>query len=241
MARSAKALFRGSSFPAIAAFVATAVATTAHAATLTVGPIEQINLRTSTVTVLGQKFHVARTATIKSSTGAATTLGSLAPDTLVAIDGAETAQGQATVSSVTSLPQMNVPGATQLLVTGVVSSESSTGQIRVGNLLVDINATLTSDAPQFAVGGLVEIKGTQPNPGGLFLAQSIVPVSSLHASGLGGSGGAALSTAGLEGSGGAKVSVMGLEGSGARVSTAGLEGSGGAKVSTAGLEGGGLK
>ena len=220
MARSAKAPFRGSSLPAIAAFVATAVAVTAQAATLTVGPIEQINLKTSTVTVLGQKFHVTLTAAIKSSTGAAMTLGSLTPNTVVAIDGAETAQGKATVSSITTLPQMNVPGATQLLVTGVVSSETSTGQIRVGNLLVDINATLTSDTPQFAVGGLVEITGTQPNSGGLFLAQSIVPVSSL------GSGGAAVSTAGLEGSGGAKVSIMGLEGSGAKASTAGLEGSG---------------
>ena len=248
MVRTVKALFRGSSVPAVAVFVAAAFAGTAQAATLAIGPIEQVNLKNSTIVVLGQTYSVGSAAVLKSQTGSPVTLSSLAPNTLVRIDGSEAASGQSAVSSVTSLPQMDVPGATQLLVTGVVSSQMPTGQVKVGNLIVDVTATMTSDTQKYRVGGLVQITGTQPNPGGLFLAQNIVSVLRVNSAGI--EGGGAATTMGIEG-GGASIKAAGIEGGG-RASTAfGIEGGGaattmgieggGASIKAAGIEGGGRK
>jgi hypothetical protein len=211
MVRSVKALFRGSSAPAVAVFVAAALAGTAQAATLAIGPIEQVNLKNSTIVVLGQTYQVSATAVLRTLAGAPTTLSTLAPNTLVEINGTETASGQSAVSSVTSLPQMDVSGATQLLVTGIVSSETSTGQVKIGNLVVDVTATLTSDAQRFPIGGLVQIVGTQPNPGGLFLAQNVTAKAAL---GVAGSGLNSSTELGVAGSGGSAKAALGVAGSG---------------------------
>ncbi|MGC8520779.1 MAG: DUF5666 domain-containing protein, partial [Steroidobacteraceae bacterium] len=157
--------------------------------------MEQVNAKTSTVVVLGQTYHIAPSTAIKSQSGKPLSLDSLAANELVAIQGSETANGEATVSVVTRFSQLDVPGATQLFVTGVVSSETATGQIHVGKLTVDVTATLTSDTQKFAVGDLVEISGTQPNPNGLFLAQSIASLN-----GIDGSGKASTATLGIDGS-----------------------------------------
>ena len=244
MARSKLTFARGLSYSAISAFVAAAVVGTAQAATLAVGPVEQVNLRTSTLVVLGQAYHVDASALIKNQAGAAVSLGSLAPNTLVSISGTETATGQATVKSVTSLPQLDVPGATPLLVIGVVSSESPTGQIKVGNLTVDINATLTSDTLKFQVGSLVEIAGTQPNPGGLFLAQNIATVTGVDGGGhattaLGVDGGGASTALGVDGGGHSASIKFGVDGGGHATTALGVDGGG---ASTAlGVDGGGKK
>ncbi len=187
----------------VAAFVATALVGMAHAGTLAVGPVEQVNLKTSTIVVLGQVYRVDAATLIKTSAGKYITLGSLAPDTLVSVAGTETASGQTNVESITSLPNIDVPGATPLFVTGIASAESPTGQIKVGNLLVDVDATLTGGAPKFQAGNLVEITGTQPNPNGLFLASTVTVSSGIESAavsnGLQG-GGAAVSN-GLQGGG----------------------------------------
>jgi len=237
MPRSKQFLKRGLSVSAVAAFVGVAVAGTTYAATLAVGPIEQVNLKASTLVVLGQTYHIDAATAIKNRAGAAVALSALAPNTLVAIDGTETASGQTAVKSVVSRPEIDVPGATSLLVTGVVSAESPTGQIKIGRLTVDIVSTLTSDTPKFQVGNLVEVTGTQPNLAGLFLAQSITPIDGLSGSG------AAVINAGLSGSGAAdaRAPIGGLSGSGAadaRAPIGGLSGSG-AAVTNAGLSGSG--
>ncbi len=199
MARSAKTLFRGRTIAAVAAFVASTVAGATQAATLTVGPVEQINAKAGTLVVLGQTYYVGPAATIRNASGMPLSLISLRSGSLVAVDGSESAKGSVAVSGVISLPQLDVPGATRLLVTGVVSSETATGQIKVGNLMVDINATLTSDVQSFAIGDVVQIAGTQPNPGGVFLAKSIA-VSGVNASsnGIAGTG---FSSNGIAGTG----------------------------------------
>ena len=250
MVRSVKALFRGSSVPAVAVFVAAALAGTAQAATLAIGPIEQVNLKDSTIVVLGQTYQVGPTAIVKSQAGSPVALSSLATNTLVEINGSEAATGQSAVSSVISLPQMDVPGATQLLITGVVSSETPTGQVKVGNLVVDVTATLTSDTQRFTVGGLAQITGTQPSAGGLFLAQNIVSIKASQTLGVEG-GGKSTVALGVEG-GGASVKAMGVEGGGTSSALLGVEGGGkstvalgveggGASVKAMGVEGGGLK
>ena len=246
MARSVKALSLGSSLPAVAVFVAAALAGTAQAATLAIGPIEQINLKNSTIVVLGQAYQVGPAAALRSQANAPISLSSLATNTLVEINGRETGNGQSVVSSVMSLPQMDVPGATQLLVTGVVSSETSTGEVKIGNLVVDVTATLTSDSQKFTVGGLVQVTGTQPNPNGLFLAQNIISINASKTMGVEG-GGASASAMGVEG-GGASHTLLGVEGGGASVKAMGVEGGGasamgveggGASASAMGVEGGG--
>ena len=237
MVRSVKALFRGSSAPAVAVFVAAALAGTAQAATLAIGPIEQVNLKNSTIVVLGQTYQVSPAAVLKTQAGTPTTLNTLAPNTLVEVDGTETAGGQSAVSGVTTLPGMDVPGATQLVVTGVVASETSTGQIKIGNLVVDVTATLTSDAQKFAVGGLVQVAGTQPNPGGTFLAQSVTSIVNLQAPGVQGTNLSATTALGVEGTGHSSVSALGVEGTGLSATAAlGVEGTGKAQVAF-GVEG----
>ncbi len=233
MPRSEHAFLRGLSIAAVAAFVGTAVAGAAHAATLAVGPVEQVNVKASTLVVLGQIYRVDAGTLIKNQRGQTISIGNVTANTLVVINGTETSAGQATVDSVASLPQLDVPGATPLLVTGVVSEESPTGQIKIGNLTVDIVDTLTSDTPQFQVGNLVEVTGTQPNPGGLFLAQSVTALSGLSGSG------ADTAVNGLSGSG-ADTAVNGLSGSGADTAVNGLSGSG-ADTAVNGLSGSGKR
>ena len=198
MARSEQCPSRGAILCATALFATTGCfASSADANTLTVGPVEQVNLKSSTFVVLGQTYRLP--------------LGSIAPGTLVAVDGTESASGTASVKKVIPLSQLNVPGATQLLVTGVVSAVSDVGHVRIGKLDVDINATLTSDANKVAVGQVVKIVGTQPTSGGTFLAQSV-------AQGIAGSG---ASADGIAGSG---ATSMGIAGSGATAN--GIAGSG---------------
>ena len=251
MAWSKQASPRALAVSTVAAFVAAALVGKAQAGTLAVGPVEQVNIKASTLVVLGQTYHVDSSVVFRNQSGTPISLASLMPNTLVSIEGTETAAGQAAVKDVTSLSQLNVPGATQLLVTSVVSSETPSGSIKVGNLTVDINATLTSDTQNFSVGSLVEIVGTQPNLGGIFLAQSIVPITGVEAGGsssLGIQGGGA-SSFGIQGGGHSSVKTLGIQGGGSSslgiqgggASSFGIQGGGHSSVKTLGIQGGGSK
>ena len=242
MARSKQPVARGLSMSAVAVFVAAALVGKAQATTLTLGPVEQVNVKSATLVVLGQTYHIVPSTVIKSQGGVPMSLAALSPNMLVSIDGAETATGQATIQSITSLSQQYVPGATHLFVTGVVGSETPTGQITVGRLTVDINSTLTSDTPMFSVGSLVKIGGTQPNPDGLFLAQSVGRYSTNINTSFGVAGGGASSN-GVAGGGfsshgvaGGGVLSNGVAGGGA--TSFGVAG-GGRKALTFGVAGGG--
>src|SRR2546423_7709578 len=103
------------------------------AAPLAVGAIEQVDLSTSSIVVLGQRFYVGPAVVISSGTSSSRVpLGAVSPDTMAWIDGQASAAGASHVDAVILLPEMSVPGASQLLVTGVVSAVSSDGRIRVG-------------------------------------------------------------------------------------------------------------
>ncbi|MHB1869816.1 MAG: DUF5666 domain-containing protein, partial [Steroidobacteraceae bacterium] len=233
MARSKQPVARGLSMSAVAVFVAAALVGKAQATTLTLGPVEQVNVKSATLVVLGQTYHIVPSTVIRSQGGVPMSLASLSPNMLVSIDGAETATGQSTIQSVTSLSQLYVPGATHLFLTGIVASETPTGQIKVGKLTVDINSTLTSDTPTFSVGSLVKIGGTQPNLDGLFLAQSVGRFSTSIKTSLGVAGGGATSF-GVAG-GGRKALAFGVAGGG--VSSNGVAGGG---FSSHGVAGGGV-
>lgn len=207
MATYRQCLSRGISLSATVLLVGTAaLAGRVQAAALTIGPVEQVNLKSSTIVVLGQSYRLDSSAHITDgTTHAAVALNSITPDTLVAVDGTESAAGKITVQNVVRLSQLNVPGATQLLVTGLVSAGSNVGQIRVGGLRIDINATLTGESQQPAVGQLVQAVGTQPASGGLFLAQGIIGTGA-SADGIIGTG---VSADGIIGTGASAQGIIG--------------------------------
>ena len=207
MAIYRQCLSRGISLCATALLASTVtLAGAAQASPLTLGPVEQVNLKSSTIVVLGQSYHVGPSVHITDrTTHAAIALGSIAQGTLVAVDGTESASGKVKVQNVVRLSQLNVPGATQLLVTGLISAGSNVGQFRVGSLRIDVNATLTSDSKQPAVGQLVQIVGTQPTSRGLFLAQGTIRTVS-SANGIIGTG---TSTNGIIGTGTSSTGIIG--------------------------------
>ncbi|MGB6488107.1 MAG: DUF5666 domain-containing protein, partial [Steroidobacteraceae bacterium] len=170
---------------ASASAIAVALLSSAQAGELAFGPVQQVNLKASTITVLGQTFHVGSTAVISSQAKhlSSITLNSISVGTLVSVSGVEASNGNALVQTVTTSSGLNTPGATRLFVAGVVSSVSSVGQVRIGNLTVDINQTLTSDDAIPAVGSFVALAGTQPVSNGLFVASSLV-----RSQGIGGTG-----------------------------------------------------
>ena len=223
-------------------FCAAAVALTAipyssesFALPLAVGAIEQVDLKSSSIVVLGQQFHVSASTLITSQASypAAVSLAALPQNALVWVDGEEKASGSTRVDALVVLTEPNVPGASQLLLTGVVSSVSSDGQIRVGKLKVDINQTLSSGGAPVAVGDAVEVSGTQPTAQGVFLAQTLT-----RPEGVGGTGNVALGVGGTGkvatlGVGGTGNAALGVGGTGN--ATAGVGGTG--KVATLGVGG----
>ena len=240
MARSRKCLARGVLFSVTAILSsAAAFAGSGSDVPLAIGPLEHVNLKTSTIVVLGQTYNVSAGAL---AAGKSPGLAALTPGTLVVVRGKETASGRSTVKSLTVLPQLDVPGATQLLVTGIVSGLSNVGQIRLGKLSVDINSALAGNSPQVTSGELVQVVGTQPIAGGLFLAQSIangIQGSGPSSDGIQGSGpnsngiqGSGPSSNGIQGSG---VVSLGIQGSGPQSN--GIQGSG---PSSNGIQGSGV-
>lgn len=220
MAQSEKSASRGILLCATGLLASAAIYTgSANAGSLAIGPVEQVNLKSSTIVVLGQTYHVP---------GSAVALSTLTPGTLVAVNGTEATSGKSAVQSVVRLAGQDVPGATQLLVTGVVSAVSNVGQVRIGKLRVDINATLTSDSQQPTVGQLVQVVGTQPTSQGVFLAQGIAGTG-LSSNGIAGTG---PSSNGIAGTG---SSANGIAGTG--LSSNGIAGTG---TSANGIAGTGL-
>jgi hypothetical protein len=209
---------RGKYFCAAAiVLAATSFANSSVASPLAVGAVEQVDLKTSSVVVLGQQFHVGAATLVTSQVSypSAISLADVPKNALVWVDGEETASGSTSVDALIVLPESYVPGASQLLLTGIVSSVSNDGQIRVGKLKVDVTQTLTSDTSQLAVGDLVQVSGTQPLSQGVFLALSVA-----RPDGVGGTGKVALCVGGT-----GKISSLGVGGTG-KVEALGVGGTG---------------
>src|SRR5262245_13246456 len=92
----------------------------ASADPLAVGVIEKIDRANATITVLGQKYSVGSAKLIagKKSFPAMTGVQLLQPEAVVWVDGELTKSGKAKVATINVLPERNVPGATQVYVTG---------------------------------------------------------------------------------------------------------------------------
>ena len=229
---------RGKHFCAAAIALATISFTNESVASpLAVGAVEQVDLKNSSIVVLGQQFHVGASTLVTSPAAYphAVSLADVPQNAVVWVNGEEKTSGATSVDALIVFPESYVPGASQLLLTGVVSSVSSDGQIRVGKLKVDITQTLASNSSPVAVGDLVQISGTQPAAKGVFLAQSVARTEGVGGTGkavtlgVGGTGNVAL---GVGGTG--NVTVLGVGGTG-RASTLGVGGTG--KVETLGVGG----
>jgi hypothetical protein len=186
------------------------------------GPVEAVKEREGVVIVLGQKL-------------AQRAVGSVEVGQTLAVFGSVSADGAFSVSGVQRLG-LYVPGATNIVVTGVVQKVNiALGRAVVGGLSVD---TTTLDQPDaIAVGSLVQVGGTQPVSGGLMLAQGISGGGKV-ASGISGGGkvssgisGGGFTSSGI--SGGGKV-ASGISGGG-KVSS-GISGGG---FTSSGISGGG--
>ncbi len=209
---------------------------TSFASHLAIGAVEQVDLKTSSIVVLGQHYHIAA-STLLTSQGSDTThlaLADVPQDALVLVDGDESASGATRVDTVILLSASNVPGASELFVTGVVGAVGSDGHMRIGQLKIDFTPTLTSATSPLAVGDFVEVHGIQPAAHGVFLAESIARTSGVGGTGrvsAAGVGGTGYSTLGVGGTG--RVSAAGVGGTG--YSTLGVGGTG--RASTAGVGG----
>jgi hypothetical protein len=197
------------------------------ASPLAVGAVDRVDLKTSSVVVLGQQFPVGAgtLVTTEASYPRPVSLADVPQNALVWVEGEEKTSGAVSVAAVIVLPETYVAGASQLSLTGVVSGISSDGQIRIGTLKVDITQTLGSNSAPVAVGDLVKLTGTQPAAQGVLLAQSLV-----RADGVGGTG--KVETLGVGGTG--RVATLGVGGTG-KVETLGVGGTG--RVATLGVGG----
>jgi len=208
----------------------------AHADPLAVGAIEQIDARTSSVVVLGQRYQLGpKTAVVSESSNQPR--APLAVNSIVWIDGTLRANGTTVVDSVTVLSEQNVPGATQLLVSGVVTSVRSDGHVRIGQLNVDATATFASASTKYSIGDAVQLFGTQPSPHGVFVAESVarVPASTggTGTQGVGGTGISGVGGTGISGVGG--TGIQGVGGTGiSGVGGTGIQGVGGTGISGVG-------
>jgi hypothetical protein len=189
-----------------------------------IGPIEAVDAQAGTIVVLGQQV-LSETATGLQVGDLAEVFGALGPNGIVA--------------SKISPAGPYVPGATPVLITGVVSAvNSSLGRATVGNVEIDYSPSLSSGfSAEILVGSTVQLGGLQPAALGLVLSGDVVILDGIIGGGISSQGiigGGKISSQGIIGGG--RVSTQGIIGGG-RVSTQGIIGGG--KLSTAGIIGGG--
>ena len=134
-----------------------------------VGPVERVDLKARTVTVLGQTFAATSIRSLKAAR---------VGDYVLA--GGSISGSQLVLGELQSLGATYVAGASGIYVRSVVSSiDAATGRLRLGGVVVDYTATLANGGTNLpAVGSVVEFYGTQPSRGGVALASDLAWESS---------------------------------------------------------------
>src|SRR5690606_18190784 len=215
------------------------VAPPSRSAPLAIGAIEQVDARSPSITVLGQQYTLASATLVAGQhlLPGATSAHRLPLNTLVRIDGELRSDGTPHVSSVVVLPEINTPGDTAICVSGVVSRVDSNGNAWIGRLKIDTTQLVGEVASDIRVGSVIEVLGTQPQPAGPLLAESLGRAT--HGAGalqgVGGTGRLAGvgGTGKLQGVGGTgKIATLGVGGTG-KIGRAGGGESG--KIAVAGV------
>ena len=159
---------------------------------LLVGPVDSTNPKAGIATILGQKVSYSQAA-------------KLAVGDSVAVFGYLQANGSLVATSIADEGQY-VPGASVVFLSGkVTKSDSAVGQVVIDGLRVDLTATMSSGVVAPAVGAEIEVRGIQPNAGGLVVANGI---SGGGPTSLGISGGGSTSL-GISGGGSTSLGISG--------------------------------
>ncbi len=170
---------------------------------LVVGPVEAIDIASSTAIVLGQRVTTAQQLNVGDT---------------VAVFGKTRTDGTISAAAIQARGPY-VAGATPIFLAGIVQkAQPNIGRVEVSGITVDLTSAMAHGVLSPAVGSKLAISGTQPVNHGLVVVDGISG-SGAAVSGISGSGG---SLGGISGSGGR---VNGISGSGAAVS--GISGSGG--------------
>ena len=126
--------------------------------TLFAGQIESVDSDTSTLTLLGQKIQTSAARTLVAGQH-------------VAVFGYLTSSGGIVVTAVRDVPNVYVPGASRVTITGKVSAvNDALGVLMIGQQAVDYTALLASGQVSFVVGSVVRLSGIQPVGGGIIVA-----------------------------------------------------------------------
>ena len=173
------------------------------------GPVEKIDLKQSSITVLGQKFVVTdatRFAVNGVELPSKATFRLLSTDRMVYVEGLDPKIRSAATSIILTNVRY-VPGATEVYVVGPVEEIfASSGRIRIGDLRVDTTSISPDAASRLGVGSVSMFSGIQPVVGGMLIGPIQVSVRGPNHLSVGGSGS---SKSSVGGSGASKQSVGG--------------------------------
>lgn len=126
-----------------------------------VGPVEAIDAKTGTITVLGQRVHTRDAAVLTAGT-------------TVGVYGVVLRSRSVVASSIVQ-GDLYVPGATQVVLTGQVEAvNSSLGRAKVAGLEVDLTPLMVHSTPDVLAGSTVQLTGTQPTNYGPVLVSGII-------------------------------------------------------------------
>ncbi len=188
-----------------------------------IGPVDAVSCKTKSIRVLGITF----VAKDKHSAAAVCSLDASSAFPYVATTGYADKKGQISLASLKpAATEQYVSGATPIYLRGTVTAvDSFTGTVSISGAVVSSTDSLPS------LGSAIELVGSQPLPGGVVLADRVVPLSSS------GSGAASSSGSGIASSSGSGIAsssgsgIASSSGSGIRSSS----GSGKASSSGSGI------
>jgi hypothetical protein len=146
--------------------------------TVALGPVEQVNLRGSSLTVLGQTFDL--TPAVAVTIGAKTykisdALQVVHVGTYISVVGTDTPNGRPIAKEIIVSRHDYVPGANDVFVSGAVTAyDASTGQAKVGDLKIDVTSMFASNSSfSIGVGTRIEVFGRQAIAGGVVWASEL--------------------------------------------------------------------
>ena len=125
---------------------------------LLAGQVEAVDLRASTVTVLGQSVRTAAAGKISLGDN-------------IAMVGRLDAAGNLVVAQVRPVADAYVAGASRVTITGKITGvDAARAVLTIGRQQVDFSALLASGTLDLAAGSVVTMSGIQPVSGGIILA-----------------------------------------------------------------------
>jgi hypothetical protein len=132
-----------------------------------IGPVEKVQSRSSSLTVLGQTFVSAR-----AITGRDGRVGGIAVGDYVSITG-EIVKGTLVARTIVTLAAPYVPGASEVLFRGPVAYAKATGLATAGGLQILLSQATSNSALNIESGDSIEVLGIQALPGGPVWASEI--------------------------------------------------------------------